>query len=41
MVPARIKNIGIPTKEIVKGNNIVNVTKHMFSCFGIDINEEE
>lgn len=39
--PARIKNIGIPTKEIVKGNNIVNVTKHMFSCFGIDINEEE
>jgi hypothetical protein len=35
--PARIQDIGMSIREIVKGNNIVNVTKHMFSCFGIDI----
>jgi len=35
--PASIPSIGMSTQEIVRGNNIVNVTKHMFSCFGIDI----
>ena len=35
--PSKIKNIGMPLYEIIQGNNMINVTKHMFSCFGIDI----
>ena len=35
--PSRIKNINMPLYEIIQGNNMINVTKHMFSCFGIDI----
>ena len=35
--PSRIKNIDMSLADIIHGNNMVNVTKHMFGCFGIDI----
>lgn len=35
--PSRIQDIGMSLADIIHGNNMVNVTKHMFGCFGIDI----
>lgn len=35
--PSSIKNINMSLADIIHGNNMVNVTKHMFGCFGIDI----
>ena len=35
--PSSIKNIDMSLADIIHGNNMVNVTKHMFGCFGIDI----
>jgi len=33
--PSRIEDIDMSLSEIIKGNNMVNVTKHMFSCLGV------
>jgi hypothetical protein len=35
--PGKLKRIEMPTDEIIAGNAIVNVTKHMFSTFGVEL----
>lgn len=39
--PSRIPNVGMTLAEIIRGNSMVNVTKHMFGCFGVDITFDE
>lgn len=39
--PGQLHRISKTDEEIFKSNNIVNITKHMFSCLGIDISPED
>ena len=36
--PSELRRVEIPIEEIINTNSIVGVTKHIFSCMGIDIN---
>ena len=39
--PGKLKKIEMSTDEIISGNAIVNVTKHMFSTFGVELSADD
>lgn len=39
--PGKLKSIEMNTDEIIQGNAIVNVTKHMFSTFGVELTSDD
>lgn len=38
--PSKIKRIDMTTDDIIASNNVVNITQHMFSTFGVDITKK-
>lgn len=36
--PSKLDHIEMSTADIIRSNSIIGVTKHMFSCVGVDIN---
>ena len=39
--PSKIENIDMSLKEIIENNSIIQLAKHMFSCFGVNINPDK
>jgi hypothetical protein len=39
--PGKLKSIEMPLSEIIEGNKMVNVQKHIIGAFGVDLTPKE